>query len=135
MVPSHLYMCSHQISGSSFLGSCAMKILNYHLIAWLSHVYMKEEHRIILIYVSINFCDWSFGEICDLTFTIYHLIGWLKAHYQIWDIFLATESPLKMMKNAFYLTSKALFTPKIQWNLPIADIANRGHAMNSGQNI
>ena len=49
--------------------------------------------------------------------------------------FLATESPLKMMKNAFYLTSKALFTPKIQWNLPIADIANRGHAINSGQNI
>ena len=27
--------------------------------------------------------------------------------------FLATESPLKMMKNAFYLTSKALFVLKI----------------------
>ena len=27
--------------------------------------------------------------------------------------FLATESPLKMMKNAFYFTSKALFVLKI----------------------
>ena len=27
--------------------------------------------------------------------------------------FLATESPLKMMKNAFYFTSKALFILKI----------------------
>ena len=27
--------------------------------------------------------------------------------------FLATESPLKMMKNAFYFTSKALFALKI----------------------
>ena len=26
---------------------------------------------------------------------------------------MATEAPLKMMKNAFYFTSKALFVPKI----------------------
>ena len=28
-------------------------------------------------------------------------------------LFLATENPLKMMKNAFYFTSKALFVLKI----------------------
>ena len=32
--------------------------------------------------------------------------------------FLATESPLKMMKNAFYFTSKALFVLKIFKSLP-----------------
>ena len=31
--------------------------------------------------------------------------------------FLATESPLKMMNNAFYFTSKALFVPKIMKHL------------------
>ena len=37
----------------------------------------------------------------------------LKVHSQVWDNFLATESPLKMMKNAFYFTLKALFVFKI----------------------
>ena len=32
--------------------------------------------------------------------------------------FLAAESPLKMMKNAFYFTSKALFVLKIFKFLP-----------------
>ena len=32
--------------------------------------------------------------------------------------FLATESPLKMMNNAFYFTSKALFVLKIFKFLP-----------------
>ena len=30
--------------------------------------------------------------------------------------FLATESPLKMMKNVFYFTVKALFVLKIFWS-------------------
>ena len=33
-------------------------------------------------------------------------------HSKVWDIF-APESPLKMMKNAFYLTLEALFVLKI----------------------
>ena len=37
----------------------------------------------------------------------------LKAHSQSLRQFLATESSLKMMKNAFYLTLKALFVLKI----------------------
>ena len=38
----------------------------------------------------------------------------LKAHSQVCDWqFLATESPLKIMKNAFYFTSKALSVLKI----------------------
>ena len=37
----------------------------------------------------------------------------LKALSQVWDNFWATESPLKMIKNAFYFISKALFILKI----------------------
>ena len=37
----------------------------------------------------------------------------LKVHSQVWDNFLATGRPLKMIKNAFYFTSKALFVLKI----------------------
>ena len=37
----------------------------------------------------------------------------LKVHSHVWDYFLATERPLKMTKNAFYFTSKALFVLKI----------------------
>ena len=37
----------------------------------------------------------------------------LKAHSQVWETFLATENPLKMMKNVFYFTSKALFVLKV----------------------
>ena len=32
----------------------------------------------------------------------------LKAHSEVWDNFLATENPLKMMTKAFYFTLKAL---------------------------
>ena len=42
-------------------------------------------------------------------FTLLILEGALSGLRQ----FLATESPLKMMKNAFYFTSKALFVLKI----------------------
>ena len=34
-------------------------------------------------------------------------------HCQVWDHFLATESPLKTMTNAFYFTSKARFVLKL----------------------
>ena len=37
----------------------------------------------------------------------------VKAHSKVWDNFLAIESPLKMMKDAFYFTLKALFVLKI----------------------
>ena len=36
-----------------------------------------------------------------------------KAHFKSQRQFLTTESPLKMMKNAFYLTLKALFVLNI----------------------
>ena len=38
---------------------------------------------------------------------------WLKAHSKVWSIFLITEIPLIMMKNAFYFTLKALFVLKL----------------------
>ena len=38
--------------------------------------------------------------------------GSLRAHCQVWE-FLASESPLKMMKNAFYFNVQALFVLKI----------------------
>ena len=41
-----------------------------------------------------------------------NVIKSLKAHSQVWDSFKATESPLKIMKNA-YFTLKALFLLKI----------------------
>ena len=41
--------------------------------------------------------------------TLYCLKGALSAQIQ----FLATENPLKMMKNAFYFTLKALFVLKV----------------------
>ena len=37
----------------------------------------------------------------------------LKSDSKFWDKFLATENPLKVMKNAFYFTSRALFVLKI----------------------
>ena len=37
----------------------------------------------------------------------------IKGALSVLRRFLATESPLKMMKNAFYFTSKALFALKI----------------------
>ena len=37
----------------------------------------------------------------------------LKVHCQVWDNILANESPLKMMKNAFYFTLKAVVVLKI----------------------
>ena len=37
----------------------------------------------------------------------------LKVHCQVWDNFLANESHLKMMKNAFYFTLKAVVVLKI----------------------
>ena len=41
------------------------------------------------------------------------MIGYLKGALSGLRQFLATESPLKMMKNAFYFTLKALFVLKI----------------------
>ena len=37
----------------------------------------------------------------------------LKAHFQVWHNFWTTENPVKMMKNVFYFTAKALFILKI----------------------
>ena len=38
----------------------------------------------------------------------YKITGYknLHAHFQVWDNFFATESPLKIIKNAFYFTLK-----------------------------
>ena len=49
------------------------------------------------------------------------LFRWNKKHFSLWfkgtlsglKQFLVTQSPLKIMKNAFYFTSKALFVLKI----------------------
>ena len=40
---------------------------------------------------------------------------WLKGALSGLGQFLAIESPLKMLKNAFYFTSKALFVLKINF--------------------
>ena len=37
----------------------------------------------------------------------------LKAHYQVWGKFLASNSPLKVLTNTFYFTFKTLFVIKI----------------------
>ena len=50
---------------------------------------------------------WFFGD-----------IEYFKDTLSGWRQFLATESPLKMMKNAFYFTLKALFVLKIFIFLP-----------------
>ena len=42
-----------------------------------------------------------------------HLTGFIKGALSGLRQFLALESPLKMMKKAFYFTSKALFVLKI----------------------
>ena len=41
------------------------------------------------------------------------IMSYFKAPLSCLRQFLATESPLKMMKNTFYFTSKALFVLKI----------------------
>ena len=49
-----------------------------------------------------------------LTICILYLsITCLKAHSQVWDNFWQLKTLLKMMKNAFYFTSKVLFILKI----------------------
>ena len=66
----------------------------------------------------------SFSDISNIVSTInlkcpkYLIKNGNKAHSQGRDIFLATEIPLKMMKNTFYFTSKALFVLKIFKFLP-----------------
>ena len=52
----------------------------------------------------------------------------LKAHSKVWDKFLASEHPLKKMKNAFYFTSKTLFVLKILKFLscPFGHVAKQG---------
>ena len=135
MVPSHLYMCSHQISGSSFSWKLRyedFKLSFDRVIKSWSHEGGASYHSDICFHQF-----WWLKLWWNLRFDVYNLSlnRMIKGALSDLRHFLATESPLKMMKNAFYLTLKALFTPKIQWNLPIVDISNRGHAMNSGQNI
>ena len=43
----------------------------------------------------------------------FYQVRWFKGALSGLRKFLATESPLKMMKNAFYFTSKTLFVLKI----------------------
>ena len=43
----------------------------------------------------------------------FYQVRWFKDALSGLRKFLATESPLKMMKNAFYFTSKTLFVLKI----------------------
>ena len=52
-------------------------------------------------------------KIMENTYTDFLRYKILKVHYQVWDKFLANESTLKMMKNAFYFTLKALFVFEI----------------------
>ena len=47
------------------------------------------------------------------SFSRYHTKCVIKGALSGLRQFFATESPLKMMKNAFYFTSKALFVLKI----------------------
>ena len=49
----------------------------------------------------------------------------LKVHCQVWDNILANESPLKMMKNAFYFTLKAVVVLKtfkfLSWSFSLVE--------------
>ena len=55
----------------------------------------------------------SASKECDICHYWYFLNYSFKGALSGLRQFLALESPLKMMKNAFYFTSKALFVPKI----------------------
>ena len=44
---------------------------------------------------------------------IVYIVIYLKGHSKVWDNFLAIESPLETVKNAFYFTSKAIFVLRI----------------------
>ena len=67
-----------------------------HLIHQISAL-RTQQHQFFLFYKKLQSAYY------------YRLIGALSSLKQ----FLATESPLKMMKNAFYFTLKALFVLKI----------------------
>ena len=66
--------------------SLKMKLFNFNI----------ENRNLIITFVAIDFLETEFK-------------GALSGQRQL----LATESPLKMIKNAFYFTSKALFVLKI----------------------
>ena len=74
-----------------------------------------------------SLASWSFGSQWPIIWTLISSCFPLWLHRKKCSIkgalsglkhFLASESPLKMMKNAFYFTSKALFVLKIFKFLP-----------------
>ena len=67
----------------------------------------------MIFFISTNFFNffyWIFFQYADL---VKFIVETLKGTLLGLKRFLATESALKMMKNAFYFTSKALFVLKI----------------------
>ena len=66
---------------------------------------IKLTHQPFSVYIGTLFFDDNFGFFCFGSI----LKGALKGLRQ----FLITESPLKIMKSAFYFTLKALFLPMI----------------------
>ena len=59
-----------------------------------------------------DYCYLSPVSLSPVTQELWFYFRFLKAHSGLRQ-FLATESPLKMMKNALYFTSKAPFVLKI----------------------
>ena len=62
----------------------------------------------LVIYYLCNYCLHRYQMICDFVLTK----EFLKAHSQFWD---STESPLEMMKNAFYFNLKSSFRSQDLW--------------------
>ena len=78
------------------------------------NTHIRHENRVFFS----KFFFWKSCSKQKLEIFIFINILCLKAHSQVWDNFLATERPLKIMKNAFYFTSKALFVLKLFKFLP-----------------
>ena len=90
-------------------------ILSILLFANIYYLYYNQLfHFIIYIYIYILFAKCFIHSLCRKLWNTTEIFVRLKNKGALClKQFLATESPLKMMKNAFYFTLKSLFVLKI----------------------
>ena len=78
-------------------------------LGWAVGDFLYLEFLYMSVYIFGKFCFWNFEDYHHVKIQFSLFKGTVSGPRQ----FLANESPLKMMKSAFYFTLKALFVLKI----------------------
>ena len=78
-------------------------------LGWAVGDFLYLEFLYMSVYIFGKFCFWNFEDYHHVKIQFSLFKGTVSGLRQ----FLANESPLKMMKSAFYFTLKALFVLKI----------------------